>query len=261
MTRYAITAVMPALNEERNLASAVANVMESFEKLGISGQIIIVNDGSNDQTGTIAESFKAGSSAIDVIHHPSPQGIGASFWDGVQSAKGDVVTMIPGDGENDATEILRYLPLLEQVDIVVPFVFNREVRSFRRRLLSIIYREIIKASFGLSLNYMNGTVMYRRSILEGIELKCSGFFYQTELLIKTIKRGYLYAEVPYALNMRGGGESKATTLSSLRKVALAYLTTFAEINFGATLGGKVVDRSVTFRRTHGNRENSDSWKN
>jgi glycosyltransferase involved in cell wall biosynthesis len=186
MSGYAITAVMPALNEEGNLVAAVSNVLENYDRMEIDGQVIVVNDGSSDRTAEIAQRFCEMHSNVKVIHHTSPRGIGASFWDGVQMADGEIVTMIPGDGENDAAEILRYLPLMKQVDIVVPFVFNREVRSLRRRLLSIIYREIIKASFGLSLNYMNGTVMYRRCIFEGITLKCGGFFYQTELLIKTI---------------------------------------------------------------------------
>lgn len=248
MSRYEITAVMPALNEEGNLAAAAANVLESFERMGINGQLLIINDGSSDRTGEMAHELSEKHTNVGVIHHNSPQGIGASFWDGVRNSDGDVVTMLPGDGENDAAEILRYLPLMSQVDIVVPFVFNRGVRTFRRRMLSIVYREIIKASFGLSLNYMNGTVMYRRSIFEGVELKCGGFFYQTELLVKTIKRGYLYAEVPYALNVRGGGESKATTFASLKKVARAYLDTLAEVHLGEPLEGKIVPDSVTAER-------------
>ncbi len=248
MSRYEITAVMPSLNEEGNLADAVANVLESYQRLGINGQLLIVNDGSSDRTGEMAKEFSQKHANVEVIHHTAPQGIGASFWDGVRSAAGEIVTMIPGDGENDAAEIFRYLPLMSQVDIVVPFVFNRGVRTFKRRLLSIVYREIIKASFGLSLNYMNGTVMYRRCIFEGVELKCSGFFYQTELLVKTIKRGYLYAEVPYALNIRGGGESKATTFASLKKVARAYLDTLAEVQFGESLEGRIVPQSVTAER-------------
>lgn len=248
MSRYEITAVMPSLNEEGNLTAAVANVLESYQRLGINGQLLVINDGSSDRTGEMAEEFSRKHANVGVIHHASPQGIGASFWDGVRSADGEIVTMIPGDGENDAAEIFRYLPLMSQVDIVVPFVFNRGVRTFKRRLLSIVYREIIKASFGLSLNYMNGTVMYRRCIFEGVELKCSGFFYQTELLVKTIKRGYLYAEVPYALNVRGGGESKATTFASLKKVARAYLETLAEVQFGEPLEGRIVPQSVTSER-------------
>ncbi len=239
---------MPALNEEENLTAAVTNVLECFRKLEIHGELIIVNDGSTDRTGEIAAGFAAEHADIRVLHHREPQGIGASFWHGVSEASGETVTMLPGDGENDAAEILRYLPLLREVDIVVPFIYNREVRSTTRRLLSIIYREIIKASFGLSLNYMNGTVMYRRSIFAGIELKNGGFFYQSELLIKTIKRGYLYAEVPCALRTRGSGDSRATSWKSLRKVMRGYLGIFRDMHFGSPPDGKIVAESATARR-------------
>lgn len=248
MISYKVTVVMPALNEAENIAAAARNVIEGFQRFAIPSQLIIVNDGSTDRTGELAEELAGEHAFISVIHHDRPQGIGASFWDGVRKAEGEVVTMLPGDGENDAAEILRYLPLLEQVDIVVPFVYNRGVRSWRRRLLSIIYREIIKASFGLSLNYMNGTVMYRRSVFRGIALRCSGFFYQSELLIKTIRRGYLYAEVPYALRQRGEGDSKATTFRSLVKVARAYLATMGEVYLGESAGEIAPDSATALRR-------------
>ncbi len=239
---------MPSLNEERNIARAVSNVIEGFNSLGIKGEILVINDGSSDATGRIAAELSSRHPFISVIHHERPQGIGASFWDGVQKAGGDVVTMMPGDGENDAAEILRYLPLMEQVDIVVPFIYNRSVRTFRRRILSIIYREIIKMSFGLSLNYMNGTVMYRRGIFSGITLNAGGFFYQTELLVKTILAGYLYAEVPCALLQRDSGQSKATTFKSLLKVSRSYISLLREV-YGRNLSlPPLSPDSVTLRR-------------
>lgn len=248
MNRYPVTVVMPALDEAENLAAAVTNVLASFRQLDIHGELIIVNDGSSDLTGEIAEAFATKHADIRVLHHRQPQGIGGSFWHGVREASGESVTMLPGDGENDAAEILRYLPLLQEVDIVVPFIYNREVRSPARRLLSIIYREIIKASFGLSLNYMNGTVMYRRDIFHGIELKNGGFFYQSELLIKTIKRGYLYAEVPCALRMRESGDSRATSWKSLRRVVKGYLLTLRDVHFGSARDGEIAANSATARR-------------
>jgi glycosyltransferase involved in cell wall biosynthesis len=248
MNRYAVTAIMPALNEAGNLVAAAANVLSSFQRLEINGELIVVNDGSSDQTGEIAEQLSASNDNVSVLHHERPQGIGGSFWHGVRVAQGDTVTMIPGDGENDAAEILRYLPMLSEVDIVIPFIYNREVRSTARRLLSIVYREIIKASFGLSLNYMNGTVMYRRCIFAGIELKNGGFFFQSELLIKTIKRGYLYAEVPCALRTRESGDSSATSWSSLRRVMRGYLETFREMHLGPSPTGEIAAGSATARR-------------
>lgn len=137
--------------------------------------------------------------------------------------------MIPGDGENDAAEILRYLHYMDQVDIVVPFVSNPGVRPWTRRLLSFTYHQIIYITTALTLNYLNGTVMYRKAIFNGITLKSRGFFYQTELLLKTIGRDYLYAEVPYVLNKRSGGKSKATTVRSLIEVIRAYCATMVDI--------------------------------
>lgn len=65
-----------------------------------------------------------------MVKHDRPLGIGASFWDGVDHANGDIVVMLPGDNENDSREIFRYLELLEQVDIVIPFNFGKQKGSF-----------------------------------------------------------------------------------------------------------------------------------
>jgi glycosyltransferase involved in cell wall biosynthesis len=249
MSTYRITVIMPSLNEETNVGDAVRNVVEAFESFGICGEIIVVNDGSTDDTGKVASDLSARYPFLTVLRHGEPQGIGSSFWDGVMNARGEIVTMIPGDGENDASEILRYLPLLDHVDIVVPYVFNSDVRSFGRRALSALYRGIINASFGLSLRYMNGTVMYRRCVLRGISCRSRGFFYQTELLTKSIRRGYLYAEVPYALGKRAGGASKALTLSSLLKVTSNYLAVITDIYLKGEGDGCVISpESVTSTR-------------
>ena len=247
MNPYKISVVMPSLNEEKNVQRAVRNVMDVYERFGINGEIIVVNDGSADNTGEIAKDLGAKHAFIKVIHHDSPQGIGASFWDGVQSARGEIVTMMPGDGENEAAETLRYLPVMDHVDIVIPFVYNKGVRSGGRRFLSGLYRGIINFSFGMTLNYMNGTVMYRKCILNGVTLKSKGFFYQTELLIKSIRSGYLYAEVPCSLGLRSGGASKATTLKSLIKVMRNFLSIFLDV-YGKPNIRTIVPDSVTARR-------------
>jgi len=242
---------MPSLNEAKNIEQAVGNVADGFKQFGINGEIIVVNDGSTDETGKIAEGLSAAFPFTRVLHHSSPQGIGASFWDGVQNARGEIVTMIPGDGENDAPETLRYLPVMDHVDILIPFVYNKNVRSFRRRMLSVLYRGIINFSFGMTLNYMNGTVMYRKCILEGITFRSKGFFYQTELLIKSIRSGYLFAEVPYSLSLRSAGTSKATTLKSLVKVMNNFITIFSDVYFSGGEKRPLSPDSVTAVRWKG----------
>lgn len=245
-----ISVIMPALNEEAALERAVNDVLASFEKGNVSGEILVINDGSSDQTASIADSLSQKYSNIRVIHHSTPHGIGASFWEGAWLAEGNAVTMLPGDGENESHEILQYLPLLQQVDIVIPFVYNREIRSLKRRLVSKLYKAIINASFGLLLNYMNGTVIYRRNVLLSLALKSRGFFFQTELLIKAIRRGYLYAEVPYALSQRAEGDSKALTLQSFLRLSMDYLYALKAVYLRKGSQDPLVVSSVSAQRRH-----------
>ena len=216
---------MPAYNEENNLERAVTETSESFQALGIQGEIVVIDDGSSDGTGDLAEKLKTCFPYLRVIHNPVNKGIGYSFWEGAKVAKGDVVTLLPGDGENDPVEILRYLPIMKEVDMVIPFVYNGSSRVLYRQWLSKLYKAIINFSFGLLLNYMNGTVMYRREVLQSLTLNSTGFFYQTELLIKAIRLGYLYAEVPYKLGQRAAGKSKALSIDSLVRLILNYFST------------------------------------
>lgn len=248
MSEYKVTVIMPALNEEHGLSSGIEDVIASFRTFNIPGELIVVDDGSTDRTGRIADDHKAVYSNMSVIHHKSPNGIGTAFWAGVQKAQGDIVVMIPADGENEASEILRYVPVMDYVDIVVPFIINPEVRNRRRRLLSYLFRQIINITFRVSFTGVTGTVMYRRSILQDIDLRSSGFFYQPELLIKTKRRGYLYAEVPYALAGRKGGHSKSTTFRSLMHVARSYFLTVLDVYFQDEKGKAVFHESVTAER-------------
>jgi len=219
-----ISVIMPALNEERNILASITNTLLALDAYSISGEVIVVNDGSTDSTENLVNDIIKKDIRVRVIRHDKPCGIGASFWDGVDNARGQIIVMLPGDNECNPQEIFRYHRLLEHVDIVIPFTFNsKEVRTVFRNTVSFIYRFIINATFRVNFNYTNGTVMYRRSILKELDYRSSSFFFQTDILIRTVKKGYLFAEVPYRLGVRKEGVSKAISFSSLRKVAKGYI--------------------------------------
>jgi dolichol-phosphate mannosyltransferase len=231
MQKILVSIIMPALNEENNILAAIKNTLKSFDALGIEGEIIVINDGSTDRTkDNVTDAIKK-ENRLKLINHNTPHGVGASFWEGVDKASGEMVTMLPGDNEVHAQEILRYYKLLDHVDIIIPFVFNKEVRSIYRKLLSSVYRLIINCTFCVSLNYTNGTVLYRKSILQQLNYRNTGFFFQTDILIRTIKQGHLFAEVPYRLNLRTFGNSKAITFYSLLQVVKGYIRLVKGIYF------------------------------
>ena len=247
-----LTVVMPALDEQANIEDSIRSVLAGFERHGIDGELVVVNDGSRDGTAKIAEKLKASDPRIRVIHHDAPRGVGAAFWEGAQIAAKEFVTMIPGDNENNPDEVLLYLYLARDVDIIVPFVANVEVRSKSRRLLSSLYRLIVNLSFGTNLNYTNGTVAYRSCLLKGIQLSSKGFFYQTELLVRLIRAGYLFAEVPHFLQKRQTGRTKALTLKSFFFVVRSYLKLFSDVHLARSIGQsnlRLHPESATARRT------------
>jgi glycosyltransferase involved in cell wall biosynthesis len=242
---------MPALNEEKNISLAIANTLKAFSDSKIDGEILVINDGSRDKTKEIASAFAKNDSRIRLFNHDTPKGIGASFHEGVKKAQGEAVVMLPGDNENDPWETFRYANLLDHVDVVIPFVFNRQVRSFFRNVLSYTYRFIINSTFGVNFNYTNGTVLYRKSILSKINCKSTGFFFQTEILIKVAKSGYLFAEVPYRLGLRPQGVSKAISFPSFLKVTKGYFRLVKDIYFdGSTkeMRGKFSEDSQSVKR-------------
>lgn len=220
--RIDISVIMPTLNEERNIESAINNTLKALEDYHIAGEVIVINDGSRDKTEVLVSNIMQRDNRIRMIGHSRPRGIGASFWAGVDMAQGETIVMLPGDNENDPWEIVRYFKLLEHVDIVIPFIFNRQVRSLFRNALSFIYRFIINTTFLVNFNYTNGTVMYRSSLLKELNYRSNSFFFQTDILIRTAKKGYLFAEVPYSLGARKSGVSKAVSFPSLLEVTKGY---------------------------------------
>ncbi len=230
MNKYSLSVIMPALDEEDNIEDSIRATLRAMHKYKIDGEIIIINDGSTDKTLEIVKKIIQKNTQIKLINHKKPEGIGYSFFRGVKESIKDVVVMIPGDNENIPEGTLAFFNLLDGVDIIIPFIYNIEVRHKGRRIISAIYRFIINISFGTNLNYTNGTVFYRRCILDDIKLQSFGFFYQTELLMKLIRKGYLFSEVPNFLSLRNNGQSKATALSSLFRLTVSYLKLFFEIH-------------------------------
>ncbi|HNW93637.1 MAG TPA: glycosyltransferase family 2 protein [bacterium] len=221
---HSLTVMMPALNEEATVAATAAGVLAVFDRGGVDGELILVDDGSTDDTRARMQAVAVQDNRVRLIAHDRRRGIGYSFREVLGTATKEAITWFPADGENTPDDLVRYLPLLEHVDIIVPFAVNCGVRSFFRRVLSSTFLVMINLSFGMHLNYTNGNVIYRRRVFDGVTLRSNGFFFQTEALITAIRlqRG-VHCEVPIHLTSRRGGASKAVSLRSLLEVSRDYL--------------------------------------
>jgi len=222
LSSNSLSIVIPALNEARNLKRTITDLMNTLTTRGIEWEIILVDDGSRDETANLADSLASGEARIKVIHHLRPMGIGCCFRDGLRISNKSAITWLPAEGENDPNELIKYFNLLEQVDIIVPFVLNTSLRSLYRRILSKLYVLIINISFGTRFNYTNGNVIYRRKVFDIIKCRSNGFFFQTECLVKAIHSGFDFVEVPVRLRKRISEHSKAVSLKSFCNVVYEF---------------------------------------
>ena len=228
-----ISIIITALNEEENIVSTIKNTLTALRDFSIQGEVVFIDDGSTDGTGGAVQKAFGDVQNIRTVRHERPHGVGASFWEGIDHAQGDVVVWVPGDNEVDLWELLRYFSLLSHVDLVIPFIFNTRARSFARRTLSSVYRFIINATFGTNFNYTNGPILYRRSIVQKLPYRSASFFFQTDALIRLAKDGFMFAEVPFIVAKREHGISKAVSFPSFVKVVKGYVRLVRDIYFHA----------------------------
>lgn len=235
-----LTVIVPGLNEEKCARPAVEEVIAALRKTVLNWDIIFINDGSTDRTGEIAEELAEQEDRIKVIHHDRPRGVGYSLMEGIRASSKTVVTWVPADGENDPYELLKYLPLIEYVDIVIPFVIKRarKVRPLHRRVLSAIYLTIINTTFGTRFNYTNGNIIYRRSVFEVVSPRSNGFLVHAECLVRAIRAGFIFAEVPVTLKNRLEGISKAILFKAVYKVVREYFSLLLSMYVLREKGGK-----------------------
>jgi len=228
--QIALSVVVPGLNEEGNIRSAIEELVAALRANAIKWEIILVNDGSTDRTGSIMEELAREEVSIRVIHHARPMGIGYSMLEGIRAASKTVVTWVPADGENDPNELLKYLPLIEHVDIVIPFVINKRVRPLHRRILSSLYLSVINVTFRTRFNYTNGNIIYRKTVFDAVHPRSNGFLVHAECLVRAIRAGFTFAEVPVSLRKRSEGDSKALLFKSFTTVVREYLALLVSLH-------------------------------
>lgn len=219
-----LSIIVPALNEEKNLSAAVSGAISIAQDFSPTWEIIIINDGSSDATGKIADKLAESDPRIRVIHHAKPKNLGGAYRAGVAAAKFEFVIMVPGDNENCPEGVRRVLALAGTADMIIPWPENSFVRPWQRRLLSSLFALLVRFLSGVSVRYFNGTVLHRTALVRDCSMKSSSFSYQAELILELLSRGCSYREVPITLSAKLEPASSALRWRNIRKV-LSFLVT------------------------------------
>ena len=190
-----ISIVLPAFNEEDNIKTAVTRCAAVLEKLGHPHEIVVVDDGSRDQTAAICKGLKESNPRVRLVQFEQNRGYGVALRTGFLEAKYNLVFYTDSDNQFDVSELKYLLPIIDSYDLVVGFRIYRYDRPIRL-FLSWGYNMLIRLLFRIRLHDIDCSFkLFRREIFDTMHLSSDDFFIDTEIMLKAKKLGYRINEV------------------------------------------------------------------
>ena len=210
-----VVMVMPTYNEAQNLEWIVGRLRAA--QPGVD--VLVVDDGSPDGTGDIADRLAADDPAVSVVHRTEKAGLGAAYLHGFRVALDagyDVIGEMDADGSHQPEQLQRLLDGLRAADLVIGsrYVPGGSVVNWpaQRLLLSRGGNLYVRLLLGLRVRDATaGYRLFRRHTLEKIDLtgvRSTGYVFQTDLAHRTVQAGLVVAEVPIEFIERVRGDSK-----------------------------------------------------
>jgi glycosyltransferase involved in cell wall biosynthesis len=205
MRRELVSIIVPVYNEAQNLGILLPALSEALQTLGLRYEIVIVDDGSTDETATTLRALAI--PGLRLVHLRRNSGQTAALMAGIQFSRGELLVSMDGDLQNDPVDIGNLLAKLDEgFDVVSGWRMNRRDAPIRRNLLSRIANKLISIVSGVHLHdYGCSLKAYRRSALEGVHLY--GEMHRF-IPIYAYWNGARVAEAPVAHHARRFGISK-----------------------------------------------------
>mgnify|MGYP002725518279 CR=1 FL=1 len=223
-----ISIMVPALNEEGPLKDVVLEIIKVSSLNDINVEIIIVNDGSTDSTGKIAEKLKSDYSSVKVIHNSRNLGLGKCFEKVIISAQGDKLLTVPGDGDMSSIDLALMLNNAYKADMVFLYFLNKEMRGRFRNVLSTLYNSLFFIFFSIYVQYINGPCVLPIKKLRELDLYSDRFSIAAEMAVKLLHSGCTYYEISGYMQ-KGADGSTAVSFKNLFEVCTSFIRLVVEI--------------------------------
>ncbi len=186
---YSLSVFFPCYNEQANVEPLTRKTIQTLSQITDDFEVIIVNDGSKDNTAAIADRLAAEIPQVRVVHHPVNRGYGAALQSGFRAAAKELVFYTDGDSQFDIAELSSILPLIEKCDIVSCFRINRQ-EGMIRKFNAWCWTRLVCFLFSLRLRDIDCAFkLYKRRIFADMPLISTGATIDTEILARATRKG------------------------------------------------------------------------
>jgi len=222
----ALSVVLPAYNEAANLRATVEGALEVLRGLGGRFEVIVVDDGSRDGTGALADALARATPEIRAVHHPHNRGYGAAIRSGFTAATLPWLFFTDADGQFDLRELPTLLSETARADVVAGYRLRRQDPWFRRLYAFLFGRVLVRAVLGVRVRDLNCAFkLIRRDLVAGLDLKSDGALINAELLGKAKRAGARIVEAgvhhfPRRVGTQTGGNPRVIVRAFRELLAL-----------------------------------------
>jgi len=201
-----LTVFLPSHNEEGNVERVVAGFLAELPKVAERYEVVVVNDGSRDRTGAIADRLAAEDPRVLVVHHAKNLGYGGAVNSGLRSGSQPFLLLADGDGQFDPAEMSKLTSRIDDYDVVI----GRRARradNLMRRINGKAWTTLARTLFGLQITDMDcGFKLFRREAVAGIVLHSNSAMITTELMARLAGQKARICEVDVTHLPRVAGE-------------------------------------------------------
>ena len=217
-----LTLVVPAHNEAPQITQAVQRMHAALQSLDVPWELCVVDDGSQDATGSLLDALATQLAHCRVVHHPQCRGAGQALLTGARHATQPWLMCCPVDSPCDAVVLRQFLVARQGVDIVVGYRNRRVGYAWWMRWGSAAYRRCLNWAFRQRLRDWTWMCCYRTQLMCALPLRSTGMAFFPEVLVRALSQGARIAEIPCEMQPRRSGRA---TASRPRAIALAALET------------------------------------
>lgn len=223
--------VVCAYNEEDSIKEAFESVKRACEGISRSYEVILVDDGSSDQTGQIMDSLAKKKKQIVVLHNPVNRGFGYSFRRGIQRATKEYFGGFPGDNDMSWRSLRTLLLEAGKADLVASYMSNPQARSFLRRAASQSYVFFMNILFHLKLHYYTGYFVCKTRLVKNLRLESDSIAILGEIKVLLLKKHATLKEIPFEHTPRRHGASKILTIRGVSQALANTISLYKRVYF------------------------------
>ncbi len=221
-TGFSLSVVFPSFNEEENIRPSVVRCRDVLREHFDDFEIIIVDDGSADDTPALADELAATYAEVRVIHHGRNRKLGRTLRTGFAAAEKELVFYTDADLPIDFRDIPRGVELLARdgVDAVLGYRLDKPDNLWRT-ILSATYNRLVNAVFGLGVRDVNFSFkLFPKAVIDRLELRSEGSFIDAEIIARAKAGGVRLAEMGVHYFPRRAGRSKLAGAGVIAKILL-----------------------------------------